>query len=164
MNHLEPAAGLKLALFTDGASRGNPGLAGAGVQILDQEGRELLAASKFLGRCTNNEAEYQALIFGLREARRLGGGEVAVSLDSELIVHQLSGRYRVKNERLKPLFVQARAELAGFARHTVRHVPRAQNRRADQMANQGIDDRGKEPDDSRGPAAGQTGLFRDNAV
>jgi len=130
-------------LFSDGASRGNPGLAGAGIQILDRAKNEILAASKFLGQCTNNEAEYQALIFGLQEARRLGATAISIFLDSELIVRQLQGRYQVKNERLKVLFGQVRMELAKFKSHRVGHVPRNQNQRADEMANRGIDERAR---------------------
>lgn len=131
----------RLILFSDGASRGNPGLAGAGIQILDQRRQEILAAAKFLGQCTNNEAEYLALIFGLQEARRLGAREISIYLDSELVVRQLNGIYQVKNERLKALFAQAKRELSHFAKRQIGHVPRAQNQRADQMANQGIDER-----------------------
>lgn len=131
----------RLTLFSDGASRGNPGLAGAGIQILDHARNEILAASKFLGQCTNNEAEYQALLFGLQEARRLGGKSINIFLDSELIVRQINGRYQVKNERLKALFAQVQRELAHFSPHQTRHVPRAQNQRADQMANRAIDER-----------------------
>lgn len=134
-----PAADGHLVLFSDGASRGNPGLAGAGIQILDRANNELLAASKFLGQRTNNEAEYQALIFGLQEALRLGGTAISIFLDSELIVRQVQGRYQVKNERLKVLFNQVRQELAKFKSHQVGHVPRHQNQRADQMANRAID-------------------------
>lgn len=131
----------RLILYSDGASRGNPGLAGAGIHILDQAQHEILAASKFLGQCTNNEAEYQALIFGLQEARRLGAKEISIYLDSELVVRQLKGIYQVKNERLKTLFAQAKRELSHFAKRQIGHVPRAQNQRADQMANRGIDER-----------------------
>lgn len=138
-----PAAGTeRLLLFSDGASRGNPGLAGAGIQLLDHDRREILAASKFLGQCTNNEAEYLALIFGLREASRLGCREISIYLDSELIVRQLNGTYQVKNQRLKTLFSEARKELSNFSRFQISHVPRAQNQRADEMANRGIDERG----------------------
>lgn len=130
-----------LTLFTDGASRGNPGLAGAGIQLLDSGRHEILAAAKFLGHCTNNEAEYLALLFGLQEARRLGSKEITVCLDSELVVRQLNGVYQVKNARLQGLFAQVKKELKHFARHQIRHIPRAQNQRADELANQGIDER-----------------------
>ncbi len=87
-------------LFTDGASRGNPGEAGAGAVVCDPAGGELAARSAYLGQCTNNVAEYRALLLGLDEARRLGCRELDISLDSELIVRQLQGRYKVKHEAL----------------------------------------------------------------
>ena len=128
-----------LSVFTDGASRGNPGHAGAGVQILDQHGREVMALGRYLGQCTNNMAEYQALIIGLAEAGKLGGRKISIFLDSELIVRQIAGRYRVKDAKLKPLFDRVKVLLSAFETWQVRHVPRADNRRADELANQGID-------------------------
>lgn len=130
-------------LFTDGASRGNPGEAGAGAVLCDPAGGELAARSAYLGQCTNNVAEYRALLLGLDEARRLGCRELDISLDSELIVRQLQGRYKVKNEALLPLYQQVQERLAGFDRWTVGHVPRAANARADQLANRGIDEKHK---------------------
>ena len=126
-------------LFTDGASRGNPGQAGAGAVLLADDGQELATCSVYLGTCTNNVAEYKALLIGLDEALRQGCCEVAVSLDSELIVRQIQGRYKVKNEVLLPLFQQVQARLARMKTWSIAHVPRAQNARADQLANQGID-------------------------
>ncbi|MFZ5774191.1 MAG: ribonuclease HI family protein [Thermodesulfobacteriota bacterium] len=135
-------AGLaSLSLFTDGASRGNPGQAGAGWVIRDEQGQELLAHGKYLGCCTNNQAEYQALLLGLAAARQLGGGRIAVFLDSELIVRQINGQYRVKDEKLKPLYAQAKEALKAFTSCRVDHVPRAQNQRADELANRAIDQR-----------------------
>lgn len=126
-------------LFTDGASRGNPGQAGAGAVLLTDDGRELATCSVYLGTCTNNVAEYKALLIGLDEVLRQGCAEVAVSLDSELIVRQIQGRYKVKNETLLPLFQQVQARLGRMKTWSIAHVPRAQNARADQLANQGID-------------------------
>jgi ribonuclease HI/probable phosphoglycerate mutase len=128
-------------LFTDGASRGNPGEAGAGAVVCDPAGGELAARSAYLGQCTNNVAEYRALLLGLEEARRLGCRELDISLDSELIVRQLQGRYKVKNETLQTLFREVQGRLAGFTRWTVGHVPRAKNARADELANRGIDEK-----------------------
>ena len=128
-------------LFTDGASRGNPGQAGAGAVLLGENGEELAACSTYLGTCTNNVAEYRALLLGLTEARRLGCAELAISLDSELIVRQIQGRYKVKHEALLPLYTQVREQLARFDRWTITHVPRSENARADQLANRGIDAR-----------------------
>jgi len=128
-------------LFTDGASRGNPGPAGAGVVLFDDKGREICTRAKYLGRCTNNVAEYQALIIGLQAAREIGCRKPAIFLDSELIVRQITGRYKVKNATLKPLFAKVQNLLQGFDGYTVAHVPRAQNSRADELANRGIDER-----------------------
>jgi ribonuclease HI len=126
-------------LFTDGASRGNPGQAGAGAVIFAENGEELSAKAVYLGTCTNNVAEYKALLIGLQEALRLGCTELTIALDSELIVRQIQGRYKVKNETLLVLFNEVRQQLARLAKWSVVHVPRAQNARADQLANKGID-------------------------
>ena len=134
-----PSPSGRCRLFTDGASRGNPGQAGAGAVLLTENGEELATRSVYLGTCTNNVAEYKALLIGLEEALRQGCSELTVALDSELIVRQIQGRYKVKNEGLLPLFQQVRERLARFGKWSVTHVPRAQNARADQLANQGID-------------------------
>jgi ribonuclease HI len=135
-----PAPGFdKLALYTDGAARGNPGEAGAGILLLDEQGREIAAKGIYLGRCTNNVAEYRALVLGLQEAGRHTVGEIAVHLDAELIVRQLLGSYRVKDSKLKPLHAQVMALLDGFSGYRIIHLPRHENVRADQLANMGID-------------------------
>ena len=131
----------KCALYTDGASRGNPGPAGAGAVLLDQQGREIAARAEYVGRCTNNAAEYRALVMGLQMAVENGCTDLDIFLDSELIVRQLTGRYKVKKSTLKPLFSQAQQLLQCFTNFSVTHVPRAKNQRADQLANQGIDGR-----------------------
>lgn len=128
-----------LILFADGGARGNPGPAGAGAVLYDQAGREVAALSKYLGRTTNNAAEYQALIMGLGEARQLGAGQITVKMDSELVVRQLLGRYKVKAPGLKPLYAQAKDLLQGFARVSILHIPREANRRADELANRAMD-------------------------
>ena len=128
-------------LFTDGASRGNPGQAGAGAVLLSAAGDELAVRSVYLGVCTNNVAEYRALLLGLDEALRRGCEELVIALDSELIVRQIQGRYKVKNETLLPLFQQVQQRLSRLRQWSIMHVPRAQNSRADQLANQGIDER-----------------------
>lgn len=129
----------RLILFTDGASRGNPGEAGAGIVLCNEQGEEITAKGFYLGQCTNNVAEYRALLLGLREAKKYGDRAIALYLDSELIVRQLNGAYRVKDEKLKPLFAEVMALLRGFAGFTATHVPRSKNRRADELANLGID-------------------------
>ncbi len=128
-------------LFTDGASRGNPGQAGAGAVLFAENGEELVARSAYLGTCTNNVAEYKALLLGLQAAFQFGCTELVIALDSELIVRQIQGRYKVKNEALQALFHEVRASLARFRKWSIMHVPRAQNARADQLANKGIDQR-----------------------
>lgn len=134
---------LACRLFTDGASRGNPGEAGAGAVLIAEDGTELVSQAVYLGHCTNNVAEYKALILGLENAGRYGCTHLDIALDSELIVRQIQGRYKVKHTALLPLFNEVKALLAGFTGWTIRHIPRALNARADQLANQGID-QGKE--------------------
>ena len=130
---------MSYTLFTDGASRGNPGPAGAGAVLFDAAGCELAARSLALGHCTNNVAEYRALLLGVQTAVELGCTHLDIRLDSELIVRQLQGRYKVKHELLKPLFEEAHRLLVRLEHWSVSHVPREQNKRADQLANQGID-------------------------
>lgn len=135
--------GRTLYLYTDGASRGNPGEAGAGIAILDDHGKELVGTGEYLGKCTNNEAEYRALLLGLAKCGEFGKGRILAHLDSELIVKQILGEYRVKHPNLKPLFQEAMQRLADFSYFDVTHIRRAQNSRADQLANQAIDNREK---------------------
>jgi len=131
----------KLLLYTDGASRGNPGDAGAGIVILDGQGEEIAAQGRYLGTCTNNVAEYKALIMGLLQASQLGGRNIEIFLDSQLIVRQIQGLYKVKSSDLQPLFAKAQELLSTFENYEIRHIPREENKRADQLANQGINDR-----------------------
>lgn len=130
-----------LRLHVDGASRGNPGEAGFGVHVCSADGGEVAGLYGYLGRATNNVAEYQALLHGLRFALARGANEVDVFSDSELLVRQLAGRYRVKNPGLQPLFREAQALLARFARARVSHVPRERNREADALANRALDEK-----------------------
>ncbi len=133
-----PSAGVVL-LQSDGASRGNPGPAAAGYVIYDADGQEIYSEGVALGTLTNNQAEYRALLLGLAAVKRLGFGKVEIALDSELIVRQLEGRYKVKNAGLKPLFEEARLLLHGFGDWKIRHVPRAENKVADGLANEALD-------------------------
>lgn len=132
---------MKLVMHTDGASRGNPGDAGIGVLIEDTQGGVLVEIREHIGQTTNNVAEYSALIRALEEGLRLGGTEAEVYCDSELMVKQLKGEYRVKNEGLLPLFRQVIQLKNQYRRFTINHVPREENKRADQLANLGIDSR-----------------------
>jgi ribonuclease HI len=130
----------RLSLFTDGACRGNPGNGGAGAVLVGENGEVVSTAKRFLGHCTNNIAEYQALILGLGEALGCGATAISIYLDSELIVRQIQGIYRVKNPTLKPLMADVRALLDRFDTWQVAHVPRSENAVADKLANEAIDD------------------------
>jgi ribonuclease HI len=123
----------------DGAARGNPGPAGIGIVIADAEGNVVKEIGEPLGHTTNNVAEYSALVRALEEARVLGCRCLAVFTDSELMAHQLNGRYTVKAEHLKPLFERARRLLALFDSATITHVRRERNKRADALSNIGAD-------------------------
>jgi ribonuclease HI len=129
---LPPQEGnLEFFIHADGASRGNPGEAGIGAVIADTQGRT----------ATNNVAEYQAVIFALEKAWHLGAASVIVYLDSELVVRQLRGEYRVREVHLKPLHRQATEALNRFSKYSIHNIPREENRRADQLANEAIDQR-----------------------
>lgn len=130
-----------LIIHVDGGARGNPGPAGAGVVIREDSGRLLYEAGYYLGRQTNNAAEYHALIRGLERAAQAGPQPVVVHSDSELLVRQLTGEYQVKSPKLAPLFRQVQTLLLKMSRWTVRHVPREENQRADEMANLAMDER-----------------------
>ena len=125
--------------YADGASRGNPGPASFGAVVYDENGAELHRTSRAIGRATNNQAEYQGAIAALEAALGLGAREVELRLDSELVVRQLSGRYKVRNPGLVPLHKRILALRERFDRVTLVHVPRAQNRVADKLANQALD-------------------------
>jgi ribonuclease HI len=129
----------ELVLCTDGASRGNPGPAGAGAIITDEEGATLTEKAVYLGETTNNQAEYQALLIGLQEAVKLAPARLTVRMDSELIVKQLNGEYRVRNRDLQPLHDRARELMEQLTDVKVVHVPREENVDADRLANQAID-------------------------
>lgn len=129
-----------LSLFTDGACRGNPGNGGAGAVLVGENGEVVLTAKRFLGHCTNNIAEYQALILGLEEALGRGATAISIRLDSELLVRQIQGVYRVKNPALKPLMADIRGLLDRFDTWQVAHVPRSENAIADRLANEAIDE------------------------
>lgn len=127
-----------VSLYVDGAARGNPGPAGAGIVVLDEDGKKIRELYKYLGETTNNIAEYHALLYGLQEALILRADSVVVHLDSELISRQLKGEYRVKNEELKRLFEQALNMLSGFKQYTIKHIDREKNKEADRLANKAI--------------------------
>lgn len=134
----------ELNIYTDGASRGNPGEAGVGVIIYNNDGEELYEISEYIGQATNNIAEYTALLRGLDGALLFGTEKVNVFADSELMVKQMNGQYKVKNENLIPLYNEAKKKLKQFAQYTFNHVPREKNKRADKLANDGIDSKRKQ--------------------
>ena len=123
----------------DGASRGNPGPAGAGAQIVDDDGVVLAEVAVGIGETTNNVAEYTAVIRGLERARELGAADVLLRSDSQLLINQLTGRYRVKTPHLQPLHRRVRELAAGFESIEYEHVRRERNVEADRLANQGVD-------------------------
>jgi ribonuclease HI len=131
-----------LIIYTDGASRNNPGEAGAGVFIM-QDGEPVARIARYLGTATNNVAEYTAAIIGLEHAVKLEVSRVKLFADSELLVKQLNGQYRVKNEGLKPLYTKAKELIAKIGSVEVQYIPRAQNREADALANKAIDEKVK---------------------
>jgi ribonuclease HI len=130
-------------LMVDGAARGNPGDAGCGAVILDRNGTVVKELSRYLGHATNNVAEYEGLLMGLEALLRLGRKRIRVQSDSQLLVRQLNGEYRVKDEKLKALFQKAMSLLRQFEAYRILHVPRELNQLADRLANQGIDEANK---------------------
>jgi probable phosphoglycerate mutase len=129
----------EVVVWTDGGARGNPGPAGYGVVVTDRDGQVLAELSEGIGWATNNVAEYQGVLAGLRQARLLGAPRVLMRADSLLVVNQQLGRWKVRNEGLRPLADEARRLARGFQRVTWQHVPRERNRRADALANRAMD-------------------------
>jgi len=136
---LHPGEFPEFCIHADGASRGNPGEAGAGAVISDSRGRTLKELKAYLGIASNNAAEYQAAILALERALELGVKRVTLFLDSELVVRQLRGEYRVREPHLKSLHQKARETLNRFSQYSILSIPREENRRADQLANEAID-------------------------
>jgi ribonuclease HI len=130
-----------LIVHIDGGSRGNPGPAGAGVVITSEDGTLIHEGAYYLGHQTNNAAEYHALIRALQRVARTGETTVAVCADSELLVRQITGQYRVKNQKLIQLFEQVQLLLLKIPCWNVRHIPRERNRRADELANRAMNTR-----------------------
>lgn len=128
----------KYIIYTDGASKGNPGDAGIGVIISTDDGTPVREIAEYIGKTTNNVAEYKALIRGLQECLELGAIEVEICTDSELLERQITGIYKVKSENLKPLYAEVMSILGYFKRVSISHVLREFNKRADQLANEGV--------------------------
>jgi ribonuclease HI len=136
---------MQATLFADGGSRGNPGPAASAAILLDREGEPIEEIGAYLGEATNNVAEWTALLLGLEAAQRLGIRRLAVRLDSELVVKQLRGEYRVKNAGLLPLYQKAVKLLRHFDEVDVRHVRRALNKLADRLVNDVLDQEAPPP-------------------
>ncbi len=130
-------------VWTDGGARGNPGPAGYGVVIKDEAGTIVAEIAEYLGETTNNQAEYWGLVTALEKVRAFSGGEpvrVVVKMDSELIVKQMQGHYKIKNEGLKPLYWKIRELVVGLGGQvTFTHIPRRENKEADYLSNVAMD-------------------------
>jgi ribonuclease HI len=132
----------KLEIYTDGGARGNPGPAGIGVVIW--QGNELVGTySKYIGKATNNQAEYKAVVFALEQAKRLKAQELDFYMDSEIAVNQLNRKFKIKNNELGSLFVKAWNMMIGFKSVKFHHIPREKNKEADKLVNKAIDDSSK---------------------
>lgn len=129
----------KMCVYTDGGARGNPGPAALGVAFFNISGDLIAKFGKFLGSQTNNYAEYSAIIFALEQAKKMHIDELLCYLDSELVVRQLKGQYRVKNKGLQPLFRKVQMLAQDFKEISFEHVPRAKNKVADAVLNQVLD-------------------------
>ena len=149
----------KIIIYTDGGSRGNPGPAGMGVVVANEKGKMMKEYSGFLGVKTNNEAEYEAVIFGLKKIKALLGKEkiknteIEFRLDSQLIARQLNGEYKIEEERLFPLFIKIWNLKMDFGPIKFSEIPREQNKEADRLANEAMD-KGNEKIKPASPAGG----------
>jgi len=124
-----------ITVYIDGASRGNPGHAGVGVAIYDESGNNIKNVKKYIGKTTNNVAEYSALIAALDEAEQLGVQNIKIFLDSELVYKQFTGEYKTKDENLKILLAAIRNKVKNFKTLEIMHIPREKNKEADKLAN-----------------------------
>lgn len=143
----------KIIVYTDGGSRGNPGPAGIGVFVADEKGNTIKEYSGFIGIRTNNEAEYEAVILALQKIKALFGKEksknteLEIRMDSELVARQMNGIYKIENEKLIPLFMKIWNLKMDFGGVSFKHIPREQNKEADRLANEAMDEesaKGKE--------------------
>jgi ribonuclease HI len=129
----------RFILYADGGARGNPGPAGAGAYLEDETGKPVARVYKYLGETTNNVAEYSALFFGLKEALRHQVTNLLIRMDSQLVVRQIQGSYRVKEPHLLKLYEKVMAQLAQIPEYEIEHIPREQNEEADRLSNLAID-------------------------
>jgi ribonuclease HI len=129
----------KLVIYTDGGARGNPGPAGIGAVAYDEQGNVVFEISEYIGETTNNQAEYKAAVRALEEAKKKKAKELYLYLDSELVVKQLNGEYKIKNKGLQPLFVKIYNACLDFKKVEFKHVRREKNKEADRLVNEAID-------------------------
>lgn len=134
---------MKAIIYTDGGSRGNPGPGALGVVIVNESGKVLKEYSHYLGEVTNNQAEYEAVIFALQKAKQLRIKEVELRVDSELIGRQLSGQYKIKDPDLQPLFIRAWNLRIDYDKVDIKIIPREQNKKSDKLVNRELDNKNK---------------------
>ncbi len=140
---------MKITIYTDGGARGNPGPAAIGVVII-QNGQTIKKYSEFIDEATNNQAEYQAVVFALKKVKLLFGKkkaketEIEFYSDSELIIKQLNHQYKIKEEELQPLFIKTWNLMLDFKQVIFKHIPREKNKEADRLVNQALDEQGRE--------------------
>lgn len=130
----------KLIIYTDGGARGNPGPAGIGGVLYNEKKEKIFDYGKYIGEATNNQAEYQSLLFALEQAKKHGAEEVICYLDSELVVKQMRGEYKVKDKDLGKIFIKIWNLSQGFKKISWHHVPREKNQEADALVNQALDE------------------------
>jgi len=128
----------RLFIYIDGAARGNPGPAGIGIVIFDENKERIKEFHKYVGETTNNIAEYNGLIYALQEAHMLGSKDLVIHMDSELVYKQVKGEFRVKNLKIKPLFDQAVHLINGLDKIELKLINRSLNKEADKLANKAI--------------------------
>ncbi|MBU0645906.1 ribonuclease HI family protein [Patescibacteria group bacterium] len=133
---------MKIRIYSDGGSRGNPGPSAAAAVLMNPENKKVLATvAEYVGETTNNQAEYYGVIMGLKKAKELGVKEVEVYMDSELAIKQLKGEYRVKNSELAKRFLEVHNLIQEFHQVTYQHVTRDKNQQADALVNKILDER-----------------------
>ena len=131
----------RISLYCDGGSRGNPGPAATGYVLLDKSGKRITQGGQYLGSTTNNQAEYKSLVQGLEKAIELGISHLMAYMDSQLVVRQVTGQYKVKNKDIRPVYAQAKDLIAQFDKFAIDYVPRGDNEEADAIVNEILDQR-----------------------
>jgi len=140
---------MKIIIYTDGGSRGNPGPAGIGVIFTDEKGKVIKEYAQKIGRATNNEAEYEAIIFALQKAKLIFGNkkaktmEMEIRTDSEFLAHQLNGQYKILDRKIEQLFLKTWNLKIDFGKVVFKYIPRQENREADKLVNRALDYRGE---------------------